>query len=231
MKIKISGLLFLFASVVLSFPALAVIASGDDCGRTDSECHWSIDDNGLLTVSGNGKMYSGDFPPWYDYRTRITSVVVEEGITSTGARAFEKTNATSIVLPTTVQNRQIGNYFCYGCTQLQSITISDTASYWGGRRFSSDNSLTIYCLGDPEKCKENIENTSGDNGGAYQHASYFQAKGYCYENSTGQTVCGDDSGHPYIRTASSSQKKRIYTVEEAEKVSKSTGNKIMLRYK
>ena len=230
MKKKILSLFVLSVSVIFSTSAGAVIASGDDCGASGAECHWVIDDNGLLTVSGSGNMYSGDFPPWYSYRSSINNVVVEEGITSTGARAFEKSNAVSIVLPTTVQNRSIGNYFCYACTQLESITISDTTSYWGGRRFSSDHSLTIYCLGDPEKCRENIEETSGHNGGAYQHASYFQAAGYCYENSEGQTMCGDENGHPYVMLPTR-PRRLIYTVPEAEAVSKKTGNKFRIRYK
>lgn len=51
---------------------------------------WELKE-GILTVSGSGAMESIQYkrPAWYDRRKEIESIVIEEGVTSTGACAFE----------------------------------------------------------------------------------------------------------------------------------------------
>ncbi|MBQ7629831.1 MAG: leucine-rich repeat protein, partial [Selenomonadaceae bacterium] len=59
----------------------------------DTNLTWQLDDNtGTLTISGNGNMK--DFPPnsfviAHDKRDLIKKVIIEEGVTSIGGRAFE----------------------------------------------------------------------------------------------------------------------------------------------
>ena len=62
---------------------------------TTGDCTWTLDDNGTLTISGNGAMGDYDYDydyycseaPWgYDYY--IKSVVIENGVTSIGRYAF-----------------------------------------------------------------------------------------------------------------------------------------------
>lgn len=63
----------------------AEVASGE-CGKG---VFWSYDDNGTLTISGEGEMddYTDDvygegiYTPWYDYKEKITTVIINEGIT------------------------------------------------------------------------------------------------------------------------------------------------------
>ena len=44
---------------------------------------------GKLTISGTGAMYVYGTQPWYNYKDNITSVEIENGITSIGNSAFD----------------------------------------------------------------------------------------------------------------------------------------------
>lgn len=66
---------------------------------------WALDE-GVLTISGTGHMYSYDFEdvPWYQKRDTIYSVVVEEGVIYIGDNVFRDcSNLTSVSLPNTVE--------------------------------------------------------------------------------------------------------------------------------
>ena len=85
---------------------------------------WDLTD-GVLTISGTGAMTSwtrSTDVPWYQFRSTIKSVVIEEGVTRVGSLAFSGyTNMTSISLPSTLT--LIGSYSLYGCTGLTSLTL------------------------------------------------------------------------------------------------------------
>ena len=71
-----------------NFTIKAIAASKGTCGENLT---WALDDRGTLTISGTGDMnqYSSSTrAPWYSQRTKITSVVIDEGATSVGAYAF-----------------------------------------------------------------------------------------------------------------------------------------------
>lgn len=73
-----------------------VVAEGT-CGQGVT---WVLTEDGTLTVSGNGAMddYPGsDFRPWVNLDDKIYSVVIKDGVTRVGARAFSNVwNLTSI---------------------------------------------------------------------------------------------------------------------------------------
>jgi hypothetical protein len=52
---------------------------------------WTYDGKGTLTISGAGNMpdYSGGNPPWSDFRHKIHTLVIQNGVNSIGQRAFE----------------------------------------------------------------------------------------------------------------------------------------------
>ena len=84
---------------------------------------WSLDNAGVLTVSGSGKMndltaYADG--TWLAYNDSITSIQLENGITNIGDNAFLHCyNATSVVLPSTVES--IGEASFAYCTKLSNI--------------------------------------------------------------------------------------------------------------
>ena len=70
-----------------------ILASGT-CGaegNNGDNLTWILDDEGVLTISGTGAMASWNWKgsPWYANKDKIESVVIEDGVTSIGANAFD----------------------------------------------------------------------------------------------------------------------------------------------
>ena len=96
---------------------------------------WKLDKNEdsntyTLTLSGSGVMadfLAGSVQPWKDYATRVTKLVVEDGVSSVGSRTcYGFTALTEVVLADTVTD--IGEYSFNGCTALCSIDLSNVTS-------------------------------------------------------------------------------------------------------
>ena len=101
-------------------------------GRCGNNAQWMFVGN-TLTITGTGKMYnysSDNLPPWYQYKDRICSVVIQSGITSIGAYAFyECDKFTNIVIPDSVNS--IGDYAFYTCQSLKRVEMPDTLTNLG----------------------------------------------------------------------------------------------------
>lgn len=99
-----------------------IVASGT-CGENLT---WTLDVDGVLTISGEGTMtaYGGTDQPWYDYRDSVVRVVVEENVTSIGDYAFiSHSNLESISIASTVS--KIGQFAFYGCSVLDNVVIPE----------------------------------------------------------------------------------------------------------
>lgn len=113
------------ADLNLSFDQIAgdllIVAQGT-CG---TNLKWVLRDTGELTISGTGAMTnysSASNAPWYSFRSRITSVVMEGDITSIGNYAFDGYPIVSVVIPDSVTT--IGSYSFRG-TKLTVIDLPD----------------------------------------------------------------------------------------------------------
>ena len=127
-----------------------IVASGADGNLT-----WTLDSDGLLTVSGTGD-YSTDLygiPTnlWGDYTDSITSAKVEvTGMTSTGNMFRECSHLTSVDLSglDTSNVTSMGGMF-YGCSGLTSLDLSgfDTSNVtYMASMFNGCSGLTILDL-------------------------------------------------------------------------------------
>ncbi len=120
----------LLSMAPISVFAASVVASGK-FGASGSNLTWSLDSDGVLTISGSGAME--DFAnvskvPWYSKRTNVKTVVIESGVTNIGKDAF------------------------YGISSLVNATISDTVTSIGNRAFSGSG-LTNFEFSDAGNLK------------------------------------------------------------------------------
>jgi len=113
MKAKLISLLLaavlLCALIPVQAFAATVVASGSTNGTTvrRDTLSWSLNSDGVLTVSGRGDMgsfetesHSGSNAPWSAYADRVTAIVVSEGVTGIGEEAFKALeNVSSLALP------------------------------------------------------------------------------------------------------------------------------------
>ena len=137
--------------------SVAVISHADQSdaalysGSCGASATWSVDTStGVLIISGTGAMTdytTGTDMPWYDYRTSITSVVIDSGIISIGSQAFYICSlVTSASISSTVTT--IGNGAFYHCVSLTSITIPSSVTAIGSGAFTECTNLTsIIFLG------------------------------------------------------------------------------------
>ena len=133
--------------------------------------NWTLDTNGVLTISGEGDMKDFFMPaPWgaYGRAQHVTSVVVEDGVTSIGLRAFADCfNLTTVTIADSVTKlgsdvfvncvlltgidlpdnlTSIGSSAFSGCTALEAITIPDTVTEIGQYAFFECAKLTTIVL-------------------------------------------------------------------------------------
>ena len=119
--------------------------SGATSGTT-GDCTWTLDDNGVLTISGNGAM--GDYSdyskaPWRNLE--FTEAVIENGVTIIGEYAFSGCkNLISIFIPYSVT--KIGNLAFYNCENLSSVNIQEGLTEIGMAAFIDCISLTNIIL-------------------------------------------------------------------------------------
>ena len=102
----------------------AVIGSGSTVTAKNDINVSSSDVLDTLVISGTGDMpdFELNAMPWYAYQSSIKKVIVKEGVTSIGGRAFyDCTNITEVSLPDSL--RAIGSYAFKGCESLKEITL------------------------------------------------------------------------------------------------------------
>lgn len=151
MKRIVCALLILCLTLML-LPASAFAAqttASGNCGEVKSgndgkyymqdNVKWSLDSNGVLTISGTGAMNgfatdtkgSADgstsksmYAPWKAYRGLIKEIIIGEGVTSIGSNAFYNMPVcTKVTLPSTVT--AIGMQAFYNAPNILKISLPD----------------------------------------------------------------------------------------------------------
>ena len=95
------------------------------CGAEENTVSWSLDENGVLEIAGQGAMnewQNEEEVPWNGYRDQITEVRIKEGITSIGAYAFaDCEKLVKLDIADSVQT--IGAFAYFNCSGLSTLTI------------------------------------------------------------------------------------------------------------
>lgn len=115
------------------------------CGETLS---WELDENGVLTIGGTGKMFDYEYKdevvdtPWWEHSDEIQSIVIANGVTSIGAFAFcSCKNLTKMTMPESII--QIGNN-AFASSSLKSIIFEGKAPAFGDNVFMGVTATVFY---------------------------------------------------------------------------------------
>ena len=178
-------------------------------GRCGNDLYWSLSDEGVLTISGTGKMwdYPEDYPGWYQYVDDVRTCVIEEGVTSVGNFAFyDCTSLEAVEFPGTLDTIGDGAFYCcpliqveipegvtsigmgafYYCPRLASVKIPASVTFVGDNAFYNCYALTdIYYAGTQAQW-EQIEVADG--------FGYLEDVTIHYAQEESESLCGDCNG-------------------------------------
>ena len=131
-------ILTMLVALAMVFATATIFVTPVSAARrgTTGDCNWFLDDNGVLTISGDGYMelnYEDEGLPWGN---NIKEVIIEEGVISISSYAFyECYNLSKVTIPNSVKFIG-GHVFCY--TDISSIVFPDNISF-----FDSDMDMVI----------------------------------------------------------------------------------------
>ncbi len=100
----------------------------DTCG----EITWTFDtENKQLTIAGSGVVpdFADVNPKWYDSRTEITSIIIEEGVTAIEHGAFSGySGLETVTIPYSLS--LVGDNAFIGCDSLQTVHYGGADGLW-----------------------------------------------------------------------------------------------------
>ena len=174
------------------------------------DCTWELDEEGTLTISGNGCMENYNDTSfqsrWAHWRGSIKSIIIRKGVTGIGDYAFLFCdNLTNITIPDSVTTigqsafrccygltsinipdsvTTIGDCALYGCTGLTSVSIPDSVTTIGQSAFSGCTGLTSINLPD---------SVTSIGGGAFANTAWYnnQPDGMVYAGKVAYTYKGE----------------------------------------
>ncbi len=167
MRIMRRVISFCFVILLLGtlLPAVSRAAEVIDEGTFGENLSWTLDDSGMLTISGIGEMpdyTQSAAPPWEGYRSQIKKAVIGQGITGIGSNVFSNYTAltaidfsdsvtrigegaffycSKLTMVTLPENLASIEAYAFSYTPLKSITIPASVTSVGSRAFNYCNSL------------------------------------------------------------------------------------------
>ncbi len=130
----------LFLTLAPAPRAAAEMQSGT-CGKRGDNLTWTVDESGVLIISGTGDMadYSMSFrAPW---KTGVTEVRIADGVTGIGSYAFAWCkDLTAVTLPGGLT--RIGKSAFHACSALKALKIPDSVTEIAANPFSLCSALT-----------------------------------------------------------------------------------------
>ena len=165
-----------FSSVNVTFVGDLDAYENHLCG--DHAYYYFDTETGTLSIRGSGEMsdYSSfGESPWYSFKDEITSIIVEDGITSIGEYCFKDLeNVETVSLPDGLTG--IGLCAFSSCDGLTEITLPESLKYIGADAFSMCTGVTdVYCYLDPDNLTWDINdeyNCFQEDGATRLHICY-----------------------------------------------------------
>ena len=143
-----------------------LLANAENSGTCGPNLRWLLTDNGVLVITGKGKMndYSRSLWSKSDIKriiigdgvttieefaffncSKLTSVTIPNSVTTIGSRAFYDCSAlTSVNIPNSVTT--IGDGAFEGCSELTSVTIPNSVTEIGDYAFYNCSELTSVTI-------------------------------------------------------------------------------------
>lgn len=152
MKKKILSYLILLCMVISLLPSNITVhaAANGTFGDNGDNLTWTLDDNGTLTISGNGKMDDyGDSSetPWYSTGISVKSLIVNDGVTDIGSYAFwDCSELTNIALPDSITMISVASFA--NCDSLKSIILPKSLTTIYHLAFNDCDNLTNVTIPD-----------------------------------------------------------------------------------
>ena len=130
-----------------------------DSGSCGDNVKWKLDENGLLTISGSGKMWDYAYEyPLCSNKDKIKKVIIKSGVTNIGRMAFfECLGLTSVSMSDSVEN--IGIQAFKECRDLTSVSISNSVTSIKDETF--DNCIKLKSITIPNSVKSISINAFG----------------------------------------------------------------------
>ena len=138
MKKNLAIFLLVIAAILL-FAAAAGAESGT-CGKN---IDWELDADGVLTISGTGKVdpYGGGISPDWAQK-KIRKIVLEEGITGIGWHAFSNyADLTEVVFPEGLT--EIGTGAFVSCVKLRELRLLESLTKIDDYAFQDCDGLRV----------------------------------------------------------------------------------------
>ena len=137
--------------LLMIFGMNVIYAAGGTCGNN---VNWNLDDTGVMTISGNGKMtdyliedvnddHYGwfNYTPWQGLNGAITEVIINDGVTGIGSHSFaDCKNLRKVQLGSSIN--YIGSEAFKDCSNLETINnIPNNLIVFGKDVFSGCGNL------------------------------------------------------------------------------------------
>ena len=123
-----------------------LLANAENSGTCGPNLKWLFTDNGVLVITGKGKMNDYSFDnraPWGRYD--IKQIIIADGITTIGGGAFRVCSTlTSVNIPNSVT--AIGEYAFASCSSLTSVTIPNSVTTIREEAFAGCSALTSVTI-------------------------------------------------------------------------------------
>ncbi len=202
MKKRLLSILLAVVMVFTLLPTVSFAAEIVDSGTCGDNLTWTLDSDGLLTISGTGPMKNYDYgysslkSPFCENES-IQRIVIEEGVTSIGECAFFRCfNASgTLTLPASVE--QVGDSAFLGC-KFDSVIILNPylslpyATSHDGSPLGSSTTIHAYAL----KCKFEYPYCSAQYLAESVESFKYSFSAHEFENGV-CTICG---AAPYTHT-------------------------------